>query len=153
MNIQKEKFIEIIDSTPLVSIDLIIEGQKDTYLLGQRSNKPAQGYWFVPGGRIRKNEPLVEAFQRIAFSELGLVLDIADSKLLGAYDHIYEDNFDSVEDINTHYVALGYMIKIPEDSLLEMDSQHTKIQWWTKRKLLDDPRVHQNTKNYFKDSI
>jgi colanic acid biosynthesis protein WcaH len=152
MRIQKAKFIEIIDSTPLVSIDLIIEGEKETYLLGQRLNKPAQGYWFVPGGRIRKNERLSEAFERIAHSELGIECNLSTAKLLGAYDHIYDDNFDSVNGVNTHYVALGYQIKVPGDVMIKFDAQHDQIKWWKKEELLEDSKVHENTKNYFKAS-
>ena len=31
--------------------------------MGQRTNEPARGSWFVPGGRILKDEPLDEAMQ------------------------------------------------------------------------------------------
>ena len=49
-------FLHIVDATPLVSIDLVLRNERDEVLLGQRKNRPAQGIWFVPGGRIRKNE-------------------------------------------------------------------------------------------------
>lgn len=43
---------------PLVSIDLMIKNAQDQMLWGRRNNRPAQGYWFVPSGRICKNEGL-----------------------------------------------------------------------------------------------
>jgi len=52
---------------PLVSIDLIVIRQGDQgreLQLGLRNNRPVQGWWFTPGGRIRKNEPLASALQR-----------------------------------------------------------------------------------------
>lgn len=58
-----EKFLQTVDATPLVAIDLIVPNQNGGYLLGHRVNKPAQGFWFVPGGRIRKNERLDDAFR------------------------------------------------------------------------------------------
>ena len=61
-----KEFLNIIDKTPLVSIDLIIENPQGKILLGKRCNKPAQGYWFVPGGRIQKNETLEQAIRRIS---------------------------------------------------------------------------------------
>jgi len=49
----------------LVSIDLIIRNARDEVLLGLRSNEPAKGFYFVPGGMIRKGERLGEAFASI----------------------------------------------------------------------------------------
>ena len=56
--------IEVIKHTPLVSIDLIVRNGKDQILVGLRTNEPAKGFWFVPGGRILKNERITEAFKR-----------------------------------------------------------------------------------------
>jgi len=109
--ITNEQFLNIIDSTPLVSIDLVIENECGEFLLGKRLNKPAQGYWFVPGGRIRKNEMITDAFSRISLAELGNALNINDAELLGAYNHIYDDNYLGKQGINTQYVVLGYKIK------------------------------------------
>ena len=47
--------LAIINATPLVAVDLIIENRNKEILLGKRVNRPAQGYWFVPGGRILNN--------------------------------------------------------------------------------------------------
>ena len=147
--IKKEQFLQIIDNTPLVSIDLILEDSQERVLLGKRTNQPAQDFWFVPGGRIRKNETLDEAIHRISATELGITLHRKDATLLGAYDHIYRDNFAGTEDINTHYVALGHKFIIDEKIELNFDQQHSQIQWWNKEVLLADPHVHQNTKAYF----
>jgi len=94
-----------------VSIDLIVENPQGEFLLGQRVNPPAQGFWFVPGGRIRKNETLADAFRRISATELGVSLPLSRAQLLGAYEHIYNDNFLAEPGINTHYVVLGYALK------------------------------------------
>ncbi len=61
-----KEFMNLIKNAPLVSIDLIVKNKKDEVLLGLRKNAPAKGTWFVPGGRIGKNETLQEAFKRIA---------------------------------------------------------------------------------------
>ncbi len=147
--IHRKKFLQIIDSAPLVSIDLIIEDQQGRVLLGRRNNRPAKDFWFVPGGRIRKNEKLKEAIKRISCDELGADIIISDAKLLGAYDHFYDDNFAGVAETNTHYVALAYKVKTTDDFSFRPDDQHSKMKWWFKDNLLNDPTVHQNTKNYF----
>lgn len=146
---ETEKLLEVIDLTPLVSIDLIIQRADNKYLLGERTNKPAQGYWFVPGGRIRKNETLSSAINRISMDELGFKISLEDTLLLGAYDHIYEDNFNGASAINTHYVALGYKVSVPMEVAVNTDSQHTEIKWLSADELLNSDLVHENTKKYF----
>lgn len=145
----RERFLQIVDATPLVSIDMVIVNPRGEVLLGHRANRPAQGFWFVPGGRIRKNETLDAAFERISLTELGTALARRDATLLGAYDHLYPDNFHGTADINTHYVVLGYKVAVPGDFVVAPDDQHTDIQWWPVAKLLADDGVHPNTKAYF----
>lgn len=147
--IDNEKFLTIIASTPLVSIDLIIQNHHKEILLGKRVNRPAQNYWFVPGGRIRKNESLADAMQRIAFTELNTSIVISDTKLVGAYEHIYVDNYLDAKDINTHYVVLAYTFSTQEDLTSFTEEQHSDFKWWPKVDLLASGEVHQNTKNYF----
>ncbi|WP_188925660.1 NUDIX domain-containing protein [Shewanella algicola] len=62
----------MIENTPLVSIDFVVYNQKGEVLLGKRNNRPAQGGWFVPGGRIKKDELMSAAFKRLAKNELGV---------------------------------------------------------------------------------
>ena len=47
-----DTFEMIIDCTPLISIDLVVRESSGRILLGQRLNRPAQGFWSVPGSRI-----------------------------------------------------------------------------------------------------
>ena len=150
--IDNKQFLTIIDATPLVSIDLILEDQQGNILLGKRRNRPAQGYWFVPGGRIRKNEKLADAIKRISLTELGTEITLDDGQLLGAFDHIYDDNFSGVEGINTHYVVLAYTIKLKDDFSIVTDDQHSEMKWWQLDALLDSPDVHDNTKSYFRNA-
>ena len=147
--VNNKQFLKIIDSTPLVSIDLTLEDQQGKILLGKRTNRPAQGYWFVPGGRIRKNERLADAIKRISLAELGTEFTLSDGQLLGAFDHIYNDNFSGVDGINTHYVVLAYKISLKENFEIVADDQHSEMKWWHKEDLLNAPDVHQNTKAYF----
>jgi colanic acid biosynthesis protein WcaH len=69
--LEKQVFTTVIDSTPLVSIDLLVENTDGKVLLGYRNNRPAKGYWFVPGGRILKDESMDDAFKRLTLAELG----------------------------------------------------------------------------------
>ena len=148
MHLDEERFLSVIEATPLVSIDLILRDAQNRVLLGQRSNRPAQGFWFVPGGRIRKNERVAEALQRISRAELGA--PALDAKLLGAYDHLYPDNFLGRPGISTHYVVLGFACALPPGTTLQPDLQHSELRWWEVPALLASPEVHENTKLYFR---
>ena len=63
-------FLDLVARTPLVAVNLVLVRGGSEVLLGLRNNRPAQGFWFVPGGRIRKNEPLQSALARVADTEL-----------------------------------------------------------------------------------
>jgi colanic acid biosynthesis protein WcaH len=144
------RFLEIIAATPLVSIDLIIRNEKDQVLLGKRVNRPAQNLWFVPGGRIRKNERIQDAFARIFKAELGISSPFTQARLLGAYDHIYDDNFLAEPNINTHYVVLAFTCTLESSRAIKPDLQHESLDWWDIPSLLASSAIHENTKLYFR---
>ncbi|WP_454442538.1 GDP-mannose mannosyl hydrolase [Vibrio bathopelagicus] len=142
-------FKTIIESTPLISIDLIVRNNEGKVLLGKRLNRPAQGYWFVPGGRILKDEPFVTAFNRLIKTELGL--DCAESKFKGIYQHFYDDNF-SEDDFTTHYIVLAYEISMDGKLLGLPLEQHSSYQWFSEDELLNNQQTHIHTKWYFQDN-
>ena len=74
-----EDFAGVVRLTPLVAIDLIVRDSAGRVLLGERKNEPAKGSFFVPGGRITKNETLTAAFRRITRAELGVERSLTDS--------------------------------------------------------------------------
>lgn len=149
MHIEETQILQVIDATPLVSVDLIIKNHKNQVLLGKRVNRPAKGYWFVPGGRIKKNEKITDALGRISLTEINHDLSTCNSNLLGVYDHIYDDNFMNKKGINTHYVVIAFVIEIENELKIKPDDQHSEVKWWSMDNLLEDPGVHQNTKAYF----
>lgn len=150
MKIDKDSFLKVIEAVPFVSIDLVIRNEHDEVLLGYRRNRPAQNAWFVPGGRIRKNERTQDALQRIARTELGI--DAPKGKLIGVFDHLYEDNFFAEPGIGTHYVVCAYSIAIPSGTQFTSDDQHSELKWWPLDELLQSAEVHANSKLYFIDA-
>ncbi|WP_224214277.1 GDP-mannose mannosyl hydrolase [Vibrio metschnikovii] len=149
--LDKETFKTIVASTPLVSIDLIIRNSCNQVLLGLRTNRPAQGFWFVPGGRIGKDETFEQAFLRLTELELGYPIPLNDASFLGPYQHLYSDNF-SGTDFSTHYVVLGYQLMLDLDLQALPVEQHQNYQWWDEQELLNSEQVHRNTKAYFSDN-
>lgn len=142
-------WLEVIQRTPLVSIDLILRDTQDRVLLGLRTNRPAQHTWFVPGGVIRKSETLDQAFARIAQTELALTLARSQARFRGVYQHFYEDNFAGAPGIPTHYVVLAYELTIPKLQAQGPLDQHCDLRLFTVKETLNDPAVHAYTKAYF----
>lgn len=153
-HLPRETLVEVVRHTPLVSIDLICRDPQGRVLLGWRSNRPAQASWFVPGGRILKDERVGEAVRRIAAAELGLsAREVADARLLGVFQHLYPDNFAGAEGVSTHYVVLAHEIVVGDGARLAIDGQHRELRWFAPEALCADPAVHANTRAYFDPAI
>ena len=148
MFLSQEDFATVVRSTPLISIDLIVENADGEFLLGKRTNRPAQGFWFVPGGRVQKDEPLAQAFERLTLAELGLRLPLAAGAFYGVWQHFYDDNF-SGSDFSTHYIVLGFRLKLNQADLALPDAQHEAYRWLTPEALIADEKVHDNSRAYF----
>ena len=143
-----DTFATVVHSTPLISIDLLVENEQGDYLLGLRNNRPAQGYWFVPGGRVKKNETLDAAFQRLTTEELGITLERRQAIFKGVYEHCYSDSVFG-EQPSTHYIVLAYQLVLPAESVQLSVQQHNNTQWLKTNAILANPNVHQYTKLYF----
>lgn len=143
-----EDFNTIVRLTPLVSIDLVVRSDNGAVWLGRRNHKPAQGIFFVPGGRIRKNETLARAFARLSMSELGIRKRISDARFLGVFEHFYPENRHGLAGFGTHYVVLAYELTLIEKLDSVSDEHHECKRWWSVDEMLASPEVHPNSKAY-----
>ncbi len=144
-----DEFAEVVRLTPLVSIDLVLRDPQGQVLVGLRTNAPAKGLWFVPGGRIEKDERLADAFARILSVETGLALPITRSRLLGVYEHFYDTNRFEAPGYGTHYVVIGRELRLDHRPDIKTDDQHSAVRWMSPAEILAAPDVHENTKAYF----
>ena len=138
-------FKTIIDSAPLISIDILLK-KDNKILLGKRVNKPAQGYFFSTGGRVNKNETIDSAMGRIAKNELNIKLKTTP-KFIGVFEHFYDDSI--YNDVSTHYVNLAYEYEVEEISDLPIE-QHNEYRWFGISELLESKKVHKYVKDYFR---
>lgn len=145
-----ERFARMVTDMPLVSIDLVVRNPQGDALLGKRLNRPAQGCWFVPGGRIRKDERLPQAFARLSREELGLDIAFETAEFLGVYEHHYPDNF-SGTNFSTHYVVLAYELTLDLSLQALPAEQHGNYRWWPTAALLASSDVHLHTQWYFQN--
>ena len=141
-------FEAVVENTPLVSIDLVIT-KLDTMFVGMRKNRPAKDTYFVPGGRICKDETIEQAFHRIAKNEMGLDIDIKDARFMGVFEHFYPDSTLNA-DCTTHYVVLAYHLTIRDREIdsQKVQTQHNGFKFMNNRNIIDDDSVHENTKVY-----
>ena len=127
MRVDKDKWRVIVENVPIVSVDLVVTDPRESrFVLGLRNSNVAKDTWFVPGGRIYKNESLRDAVDRVAEEEAGVEVDVV--RELGTYQHFYDES-DIGTDSGKHYVANAYLV-YTENSSLESDSQHSELKWF-----------------------
>ncbi|WP_135664245.1 NUDIX domain-containing protein [Halorhabdus rudnickae] len=120
--IDADDWATIVASVPIVSIDLVVKTGAGV-VLARRTNEPASGEWFVPGGRVRKGERLQEAVHRVAEEELDA--DVTIEASLGAYQHFYRTA--DVEDAGgKHYLANGFVVRTDSETFA-LDDQHDAV--------------------------
>jgi colanic acid biosynthesis protein WcaH len=158
MWLSRKEFLEVIERVPLVSIDLVIRDPKNRILLGRRTNEPARGEWFVPGGRIYKDESLPIAFQRICRDEIKEEHSQGEARFVGCFTNKYRTNRYLEPGITTHYVVLAYELRLTDKFKLPEAEQHTEFRWFTQEKADPhlskeaDPDVNEYVLPYFRDS-
>jgi colanic acid biosynthesis protein WcaH len=163
--LSQEIFSCVVENTLLISIDLLVQNDKGQVLLGKRVNEPALGFWFVPGGRIFKDESLDAAFERTINAELGLEMKRTQAAFDKVYEHFYENNVFNTA-FSTHYIVLAHKIKVDcfvprndatlvtasevRQSISANKEQHSQYKWFEVEELLEDENVHNYTKDYFR---
>lgn len=120
--IPDDEWAIIVRHVPIVSVDLLVR-YDGGILFGKRTNEPAKGEWFIPGGRVQKGETRHNAVHRVASGELDISVDIVES--LGAFEHIY-DCSDVAEVEKKHYLANGYVVDVANGEP-KTDDQHEAL--------------------------
>ncbi len=87
MFLRQEDFATVVRSTPLVSLDFIVENSRGEFLLGKKNQPPGAGLLVCAGRRVQKDETLEAAFERLTMAELGLRLPITAGQFYGVWQH------------------------------------------------------------------
>jgi colanic acid biosynthesis protein WcaH len=154
-------YLQAIRDMPLTCIDVLVIDSGNRLLLGKRKNRPAQGTFFAPGGRVRKGEKQQQALERISLDELSIDIPFERWTLVGVYDHIYQDNFfnarhaGSDAPVATHCITLAYVLKLGKNSselrarfTEGMKAQHENVEWIPINEIATRDDVHDYTKDY-----
>jgi colanic acid biosynthesis protein WcaH len=120
MFIDQDLYLKIREVMPTVCVDLIVTNPNGEYLLLQRKEEPAKGLWWIPGGRIHKNESWRDAASRKSMEELGVCLELVE------FVSLEESMFPNV---NYHTVNVTVHMAYNELDNLRIDSNHSKYRW------------------------
>jgi colanic acid biosynthesis protein WcaH len=119
--IPKKLYDEIVASMPITGIEAMIM-KNDSILLMRRSNPPARGEWWLPGGRLRKGESFEDALRREVKEETGLA--IVPVHFIGVYNRVFPER---------HDVALVFLCKIEDESAgVLLNDEHSEYQFFKK---------------------
>ena len=116
MRIETELFDKIKKSMPIPCVDLLV-AYKNSLLLMLRNNEPAKDLWFTPGGRIYRNEKLIDTVKRVLPEETGL----QPTKItqVSTMSHIWPE---------AHTVTTYFRVEVDSDKV-KLDPQHSDYKW------------------------
>lgn len=144
----------MISTSQLISIDFLIRNKEGKILLGKRKISPAKGWYFVPGGRVYKNETLKEGANRVLMCETGLKGLKLEPRCVS--EHIYPENFCGAKDntgkiISTHYVCFAFDVDAESSSVDEKSFklQHEDMIWVSPEDMGSRSDVHEYVRLYF----
>lgn len=121
--IETEKYREIADMMPIMCVDgIVVHGGR--YLLVKRKNNPLKGQFWLPGGRVLKNEKLEEALHRKMKEELGIRVKILSTA--GFYEDFYKENELGIDSVHTTSVVF---LASPVDFNIKLDDQSEEYIW------------------------
>jgi len=118
-------YSKIVDVIPILCVDGFIIND-DKILLLKRNNYPAIGEWWVPGGRIIKNELLVDSIIRKVKDETGLDTEIISQ--IGVAETIFETK---------HTVNVCFSLRVKSGEVI-MNSEHSEYKWFSIDNLPND---------------
>ena len=86
------KFYEKIHAyMPIVCVDIIIKNNLGEFLLVKRNEEPVKDKWWFVGGRVLRNERLIDAARRKVFEEAGLKMHSLE-KIVGSYELFFSSD-------------------------------------------------------------
>jgi ADP-ribose pyrophosphatase YjhB (NUDIX family) len=89
--IHESLYDRIVRCMPIPTVEALVV-RNNSLLFLKRSNAPAKGQWWFPGGRIRKGETLEEALFREVIEETGL--HVTSYRLVNVYSRVFPERHD-----------------------------------------------------------
>lgn len=122
--IPAEIYKKILENVPIPCVDLVVH-HKGKVLLLLRNDEPAKGKWWLPGGRVHKNEKLKDAAFRKVREETGL--NVSVEKRIGVYETMFGK---SPFGTGVHNVTVGFLVKVTDKKLqIRLDRTSKNFRW------------------------
>jgi len=138
MKIPTELYSKIVESAPIVCVDMVLH-KDGKVLLINRKDEPEKGKWWVPGGRIKKNEKLEDAVKRKILEETGLKVFIKNQLSWAEYFN-EKSCFDDVK-TGTHSIVARFFVEPEGEQDVSLDKTSTDFKWIEKIEEELDPYV------------
>jgi colanic acid biosynthesis protein WcaH len=121
MIIDNDLYQQIVRIMPIPCVDLVVVNDYGQILLGKRTNHPASGEWWFPGGRVYYMETRVDAAVRKLREECRL--EAHQLIELGTFDVIVER---PDHHITSHGITTLYVAGVGKHHLVTLDSQNSE---------------------------
>lgn len=136
MIIEFELYKKIREVIPTFCVDLVVINEKNQFLLCRRLEEPAKNQWWLPGGRLHKNESMLECARRKGKEEIGVNLTIGE--FLSLEETIFHES-------NIHTVNAVFFAKFNKNESLNLDNTHIEYKWFNS--IHSELNLHNGVKN------
>lgn len=117
MLIEEKLYETIRQSFPIPCVDIVVVDNDEKILMLKRSNDPAKGEWWFPGGRVHFNETRPDAVNRKLKEECGLVA--TDIREVATKDLILRNSDGTL----SHAITTVYVVHAAGEIILDDQSQ------------------------------
>jgi colanic acid biosynthesis protein WcaH len=122
-----ELYGSAIDNLIISCVDIFVyDPIYQKYLVVLRNNRPAQGCWFIPGGRQNKGEGFFECARRKCAEELGLAITCIAT--VSTYGTIFPDSEYNTQTHSNNRVILAIAPGAAEAGV-QVDGNHGGYRW------------------------
>ena len=122
--IPDEEYKMMLEKLAIPCVDIVIENSEGKVLMIKRSNEPAKGQWWLPGGRIFKKETIRDAAIRKIHEEVGL--ELSDVIIIGAYETIFDEGPFGIES-GTHSVNVLVKGNVKSFDNMKTNGDHSDV--------------------------
>jgi colanic acid biosynthesis protein WcaH len=124
--IPDDLYAQILSHVPIACVDLAIVSN-GCVLLVQRKDPPAQGQWWIPGGRVYKGEMMKDAARRKAQEEVGIACHVGP--MIHTAETIFPDGPFAIPIHSINSCFLLYPVEDVSRVRVRLDEHHEDWQW------------------------
>lgn len=109
---------------PMLTADCVVVSPRAEVLLVRRGNDPFRGCWALPGGFMEMDETIEQCAVRELNEETGLVVDLADLRLVGVFSAPGRDP-------RGRTVTVAYAVHLDAPVTATAGDDAAEVRWWS----------------------